>query len=290
MAPGAPEEGDFVDRALRNWRQGDVTLDGSLEFVYLADLSAPRSTTSIRLADQLREQGEGLPDGPISLVDAVPGFVIVTQTCDVVRSSVQRPYIEVAPLVSVPAGFLEEVRRLRRPAFAYVPAMARQRLVADLDRVMTVEKAVVARWRRIPGWTTDDEARAFAEALARKRMRFAFPDDFVAITGGLQERLRRRHNRQNPEGAHLRALREIRVRAAPGWDADAVSLSFWFIKEQEPQGVTPAWSDWTDEWIGLIDRSGRYRIEFAVACRLRDLTAQDYIESDRLDLDSLSGP
>ena len=88
----------------------------------------------------------------------------------------------------------------------------------------------------------------------------------------------------------LRALREIRVRAAPGWDADAVSLTFWFIKEQEPQGVTPAWSDWTDEWIGLIDRSGRYRIEVAVACRLRDLTAQDYIESDRLDLDFLSGP
>jgi hypothetical protein len=234
-------------------------------------------------------QEESLTDGPIPLADTVSGFVVVTQTCDVVRTSFRRPYIEVTPLVCVSAGFLEEVRRLRRPAFAYVPATAQQRLVADLDRVMTVEKAVVAKWRRIPGWTTDDEARAFAEALARKRVRFAFPNDFIAITRKLQNRLQRQHNRRNPEGAHLRALREIRVRAAPAWDAEAVSLGFWFIKEEEPQNATPAWPEWTDQWIRLIDQSERYQIEFAISCRLRDLTAEDYIESDRLDLDALSG-
>ena len=37
---------------------------------------------------------------------------------------------------------------------------------------MTVHKAVVAGWERLPGWTTDAEVRAIAGALARKRARF----------------------------------------------------------------------------------------------------------------------
>jgi hypothetical protein len=154
---------------------------------------------------------------------------------------------------------------------------------------MTIEKAVVATWNRVPGWRTDDQARAFAEALARIRSRFAFPDDFVAITTKLQERLRGRHNRQHSEGAHLRALREIRVRAAPAWDAHEVALGVWFIKDDEPPSVAAAWSDWVEAWTALLDQSGRFQVEFAVACRLEDLTARDYVESDLLDLNFLSG-
>ena len=68
---------------------------------------------------------------------------------------------------------------------------------------MTVEKAVVAGWTHTPGWETDDELRDFARALARKRSRFAFPDDFVVAARSLQAHLVDRHNRQTDEGAHL---------------------------------------------------------------------------------------
>jgi hypothetical protein len=37
------------------------------------------------------------------------------------------------------------VRDLRRPAFVYVPALSAERLVGDLDRVMTIEKSVLVR-------------------------------------------------------------------------------------------------------------------------------------------------
>jgi hypothetical protein len=117
----------------------------------------------------------------------------------------------VAPLVEVPADVFEETQRRRRPGYAYVPALAERRLVADLDRVMTVEKSVAMSWRRTQGCRSDDEVRAFAEALARKRQRFAFPDDFTAATKALQGRLRGKHDKQTSEGQALRALPEIRV-------------------------------------------------------------------------------
>jgi hypothetical protein len=190
------------------------------------------------------------------------------------------------------AGVVARVRlaRLKRPAFAYVPATAEARLVADLDRTMTVEKALVVGWARTPGWETDDELRALALALARKRSRFAFPDDFVAAAQDLQEHLVDKHDKQTDEGAHLRALREIRVRAAPSWDEGEVQLSWWFVKDADPGEVDVDWPKFLGQWLGLFDQTGRFRLDPPVACRLEDMTARDYVESDHLDLDRLSVP
>ena len=151
---------------------------------------------------------------------------------------------------------------------------------------MTVEKALVAGWARTPGWETDDELRDFASALARKRSRFAFPDDFVAAAADLQRHLAARHNRQTAEGAHLQVLREIRVRAAPSWDDGEVLLSWWFIKDADPAEAD--WATFLKGWLDLFDSTGRFRLDSSIACRLEDMTARDYIESDRLDLDRLS--
>ena len=85
------------------------------------------------------------------MLDEVRGLVMLSQTCDVVRGCRARPFIEVAPLIEVPEQWVEEIRRLKRPAFAYVQITAGDRLVADLDRTMTVEKALVAGWARTPG-------------------------------------------------------------------------------------------------------------------------------------------
>ncbi len=67
-----------------------------------------------------------------------------------------------------------------------------------------------------------------------------------------------------------------------------VYLMIWFIKERDPEDMNPDWPDLVDKWMGLFDDSGRFRVETAVACRLEDITACDYVESDLLDLDSLS--
>ena len=286
--PLSEEDERTIDEALQAWRQGDVSLDVGLEFLHFADLSRPHSPASAQVAEELAHDREAIEAGPTPVLDAVRGVVMLSQTCDVVRGCRNRPFVEVAPLIEVPGRWVEEIRRLKRPAFAYVPATVGECLVADLDRTMTVEKAIVAGWTRISGWETDDDLRDFARALARKRSRFAFPDDFVAATRSFQERLTDKHNRQTDEGAHLRALREIRVRAAPSWDDGEVRLSWWFIKDADPVDAPVDWSSFVDQWLALFDQTGRFRLESPIACRLDDMTARDYVESDHLDLDRLS--
>ena len=282
------EQIEEINAALQFWRPGDVTLDPGLEFLHLADLSIPLSAASQQAAGSITEGGAALTADLNPLLAEVAGLVMLSQTCDIVRSCQQRPFVEVAPLVVMPPEQLEAVRRLRRPAFVYLPAVADRGLVGDLDRIMTLEKSIVACWQRIPGWDTDDDARSFAEALARKWARFAFPEDFNIAATELRKRVTARHEKNHAEGAHLRALREIRVRAAPSWDDEATRLAFWFIKEMDPEGYAAAWDEWVDEWSGLFQQSTRFTIEAAVACRLEDITGRDYVESDRLDLDQLS--
>lgn len=165
-----------VDDALGAWRQGDCVLDGEHWFAHRLDTKFPVTDASRAAADEGADLAE----------EEIAGFVVVTQTCDVVRACDERPYVEVCPLVGVDEPRLREIERGRRPAYAYLPLLADRRLVADLDRVMTVEKPVVASWTRAPGWVTDAEARMFAQALARKRARFAFPDDFTGFARKLQ--------------------------------------------------------------------------------------------------------
>jgi hypothetical protein len=287
--PLSDEDAEKINAALQVWRQGDVVLDSDLEFLHLADLSQPLSPASGQVAVNPADAGE-IPPGATPILDQVAGLVMLTQTCDIVRDCRSRPFVEVAPLIQVTADELNDIRRLRRPAFAFVPATTAERLVADLDRIMTVEKSLVAGWTRVPGWQTDGELRDFALALSRKRSRFAFPDDFVAAAGQLQERLTEKHDKQSDEGAHLRALREIRVRAAPSWDSEQVQLSWWFIKDADPEIANVDWPGWAEKWIKLFTQSGRYKCYPPTVCRLEDMTALDYVESDQLDLDRLSTP
>ena len=288
--PLTEEDEQSVDHAMQTWRQGDVCLDNGLEFLHLADLSRPHSAASVQVTEMLASNDEGFEAGGTPVLDNVLGMAVLSQTCDVVRGCQERPFVEVAPLVEVPESWVEEVRRLKRPAFAYVPATADRQLVADLDRTMTIEKALIAGWPRTPGWAADRNRRDFARALARKRSRFAFPNDFVIAARSLQERLIKKYPKQTDEGAHLRALREIRVRAAPSWDDDEVQLSWWFVKESDPVGVPADWPTFVGKWLDLLDQGSRFHVESFVACRLEDMTALDYVESDQLDLDRLSAP
>ena len=203
-----------VDAALQAWRQGDCVL-GEHWFIHRFDPTVPLTEASAAVSDQGIDLAES----------AVRGLVVLTQTCDIVRTSRERPFLEVAPIVEVSAQVAHEIERGRRPVYAIIPALRTDRLVADLDRTMTVEKAVVAQWVRIAGCRTDADARRFALALVRKRARVAFPDDFTVLVARLQARLLERHDKQSEEGRALRALREIRVRATPSWEATTVEAN-----------------------------------------------------------------
>jgi hypothetical protein len=258
-----------VDHALAGWRQGDCTL-GEHWFVQ-------RTVAN--------DDGLDLRETP------VPGLVVLTQTCDVVRAAKGRPELEVSPLVKVSAEHLHEIKKGYRPRYAHVPAVAPGELVADLDRVMTVDKQVVATWPRIQGLSNDAEARAFASAIGRKRTRFAFPDDFIEHARKLQARITDKHGRESPEGRALRALREIRVLATPSWGDATVSLMYWFIRNEHDDDFEGAdWPSLLAKWLALVPTFDRYTVVEGQVTSLSRLTADEYVHSDPLDLDHLSGP
>lgn len=267
-----------VDEALASWRQGDCTV-GERWFVHRFDPEAP-----------LTAEGRAAAGLDVDFVEAsVAGLVVVTQTCDIVRNCIERPYIEVSPLVEVDERRLHEIERGRRPAFALLPLLASRRLVADLDRTMTVEKPVAARWLRTPGWTTDAEGRAFSAALARKRVRFAFPDDFTDLVSKLHARLAEKHDKQTDEGRGLRALREIRVQAGPSWEAGQVSVMFWFITDDRDANFNgTSWVEMLHSWLKLTPAAGRFLEVNGQVTTLEEMLAADYVDSDPLDLDHLS--
>lgn len=231
-------------------------------------------------------------DPDVDVVDQeVDGFMVITQTCDIVRSSGDRPFVQLCPLLRVTEQVLEEVRKSRVVRYAYIPGLAERLFVADLDRVMTVEKPFLYAQTRISGGFDEDGRRLLARGLARKWSRFAFPDEFQFMCDKLLTRLKGKHDKSTPEGRALRALREIRVRAAPEWGADDMEIMFFFVREAETLefGGIP-WAGWLAKWMDLIDRREPYGHVEGQVVTLEDMTALDYVESDILDLRQLSGP
>jgi hypothetical protein len=267
-----------VDQQLEDWRQGDCVV-GEQWFLFRTDVARPLTDDGAAAAEEGVENAEA----------EVQGLAVVTQTCDLVRRCGDRPFVEVCPLVEVEESVLRETERGRRPNYAFIPGVADQLLVADLDRVMTVEKSVVADWERLQGCLDDDSTRRLSLALARKRARTAFPDDFVAFASPLMKRMLSKHDKESDEGRALRALRELRVRATPSWDADEVTLMIWFIRsEDEPSFENQGWDQYLDAWLKRVPKKDRFVDVAGVVTTLDDLTAREYVESDPLDLDHLS--
>jgi hypothetical protein len=138
-APDAAEI-ERIETALREWRQGDATLDDGAFIVHLADKRAPLTAAA-------RDSVEGVP-GEFNLYDvftAVKGLVVVSQSCDIVKKCADCEYVEVSPLVEInnPAQ-MRAIRKGAQLRYAYLPGLADRNFAVDLGRTMTVEKAVVA--------------------------------------------------------------------------------------------------------------------------------------------------
>jgi hypothetical protein len=172
-----------VPAECESWRQGDV-------FDYRYGLVA------------------GTAGKPKSL-DHVGGVAVLTQTCDVIRTD--RPYLQVAPLVTLERGESDQAALRRRPRYVRVPQMDGVVFV-DLDHITTVPKRVLASHDRSPSLSDDDSVRNFATDVGRKFSRFAFPDEVDASLKSLQEELRSKaHRVQSPFGQILGRVSEVRV-------------------------------------------------------------------------------
>jgi hypothetical protein len=271
-------EAKRINAALQGWRQGDVLFEKSL-FLHIGH--TPISFTS--------NASDILDDDFQVLTSEVDGLVIVTQTCDIVRDCKIRPYIQVAPLTQVSDEIYFEVVKCLRPSLAVLPSLKNKRLAVDLDRVMTIEKSIVASWNRTIGLENDADAITFTQALVRKLTRSAFPDEFTEFAKKLQKRFVNRHDKDSIEGIGLRTLREIRISALPAWDAENVEIVFWFIRNSDGAVLTEAvWKSIISDWLKLLPSSSRFQRIVGHVITLHDMSADDYIASQQLDLDRLT--
>lgn len=273
---------DAVDRYLQEWAQGDCVVESQV-FVFGYEPDFPTTDASKSIDPD--------PEIPFGEEDVL-GLVVVSQTCDIIKGSTLRPYVEVSPIIGVSPELLKEIQGKRRPQFAEIPALTSKGLVADLDRVMTVEKPVLLKWKRIPGCSTDEQRRAFSKALARKRSRPALRDDFVTFLNPLQKRWIEKHDKNSNEGKILRCFSEVRIQASPDWDSASIKVRFWFL-------LRPGFCDSADinqesmerqinTWLSLLKTEGtRFAVDHFVG-PYGEMSARDYVTSDQLDYDYLS--
>ena len=174
------------------------------------------------------------------------------------------------------------------PRYLSCSGLGSHGLAADLERVTTLEKRVLARLsaQRITGAANDIEQRRIASALARKRARAALPDDFVKFVAPLQKRVKARHGKDSEEGRFFTAVREIRVVSDPNWGADHVDVTLLFLFDHIDEIPSDA-DTHIAAFMGLVADVSRFTLTGFVRA-FEQITAATYLNSDALDLDALS--
>ena len=218
---------------------------------------------------------------------AVSGVVVLTQTCDMIRDSADRPHFHVAALVPATSDEIEQIRRFARPQYVYVPQCAEMGLVGDLDLITSYSKSVLTGWTRLPAPAVADARRDFGYATGRHRSRVAFPDRWAAELDKLRNWLRSKSQKSSPEGIFAAAIEQMRI-VANDVDCPDEAEILCLI----PPGVTQTVrSEWAKVMIpklqSKIDDNWGCKVVFRIATT-NEITAAEYLNSLRLDFDALS--
>ena len=189
---------------------------------------------------------------------------VITQTCDVIRPPDVRGFVEFAPVVQLAGHTLSMATQRRTPRYVATPQLGPD-WFADLDRVLTVPKRTAASFANLGSLASPELGRRFAAAtVGRNYGRAALPDDLGRAASRLRDRFVEKHGNKSAEGSALFALRELRVRAIPGWDASAIRVIVYFIVptgshiglDGETVLDADAWDDWVKKWHALFVPQG----------------------------------
>lgn len=226
---------------------------------------------------------DGVAVVPIECPD---GVALLSQSCDVVRGVEQRPFVQVAALVRATSDEIDRAAKGSVPSRLYLQCLESAGLLIDLDATATVHKEVAATWPRSPGCQTDAERRIFAAALARYRQRFAFPDAFNQLILPVRRWVESKRSKASPQGEFVRAMHEVRV-SCDNWEAPE-ELSFLIIVDHRPDSsVLEQWEACARTLEEKAAHEDYPAAEFRIAT-YDDISAREYLESDRLDWDGLS--
>jgi hypothetical protein len=280
-----------------SWRQGDAVL-GDIPFPWGYARHSPMHQLSQELAQEVTE--EDSPEGEFAIAQQeVSGIVIVTQTCDLVRDWQKRPFVQVAPISVLPpedrATRMAEIRRRKSTRYLYLPALEQDGMVAELDRIFTLEKGVLDAWceRRIHCCRTEEESHLLSQTVRRYYSRPALPNSFCDGVLGLQNLFEKKHDK-NPggqkkfhPGACLRCLETILVKAYPRWETyDRVE--FTLVQGTHAEDIPPQdWESFKQECLSLVTLPPGVRTVWNFI-PYEALPARQYRESIEMDFEFLS--
>jgi hypothetical protein len=261
---------EWVDH-LREWRQGDYTLD----------ISQILLVTGFEDGDLVPKGGEAI------------GLVVISQTCDIVNWSEGKEWVTVAPLTEVNDAKLLGASRGTSPAWATLENPPAENVVADLNQMMTMHKSVLAGLARKRGFNTDIGGIRFAETLARKHGRFAFPDAFAQfVLAPLRTRIQKAHGKNSDQGKAYPSISHVRVAASPSWASAEIAIGFRFVLEpQETREVARnVISRVLSEHLSKIEWPNGYKPEDPVFTlqTAEEMSVREWLDSQPLDWDYIS--
>jgi hypothetical protein len=200
--------------------------------VRLADGRWPLTAEAKSAADTVRSD--------LLIVPVAVDFVaVLTQTCDLQRTTEEDAFCQVAPVLTVTEQMANEVARGWRPRYVAIPWFNAS-AVADLGRVTTVERSLLVDAQSVgrPG----DPATRFhlAEMIGRHTSRAALPDSVSEAVRPILARMKSKNDKQSSEGRCVRLLASIRAEARPHFDAVPLDLTLLFVISEEDLPSLPA--------------------------------------------------
>jgi hypothetical protein len=263
--------GEEEFKVLSEWKQGDFTLDRTL-FPVITDTS--------------------VDDMEYDLTNS-HGWVVISQTCDIVNYGEGKEYVTICPLVEAKDSLLREVHNGTTPAAARLELVPNERLVVDLGRTASIHKKAIVPLARMDGFKDVGLLGVFAEALERRYGRFAFPD--WLSTGPLKqlrERAREKHKTGGTIGDVYRAIDQLRVRGNPDLESEGSIIGFHVVIDPEKLRATSRKAI-LDELTTLAKKfvwpaHVKGETHLFTVMTLDEMSARDYTESHRADLDFIS--
>ena len=206
------------------------------------------------------------------------------------RNCEGREYAEVSPLVQIEPDWIQDIQKGRRPRYAYLPGLADRNLVVDLDRTMTVEKAVVANGlefqdarRMMRGWPLLKLLRVSGYALLFQMGSTPASRNFGHVSSVMKAR-------QQMKVSLLRLWTKFEFNQAHIGMRTKITVLFWFLLEAGTAIDFDASRKVIDKWISLTDFTSPFALAHTAfnLVEPRDMTVQDYKNSYRLDYDDVS--
>lgn len=113
-------------------------------------------------------------------------FVVLTQDCDIVR--VERPWLQIAPVVDLHGNEGRQAALFKRPRYLPLPHLGQDKF-GDLDRVITSAKSDLNDAEVVVQGPSGKAARVVAEQIGRKFERLPLPNEVDATLRPLAQYL-----------------------------------------------------------------------------------------------------